>query len=344
MIGRKLRRLLPAVVVVLLTACGGGGSGPASEPPPPPPPPTAGPEPSYVDLSSDAGDYIGQGQIYSYSKADARITVTTEGAHLTILIEGDEHWLGEFRLPDGYTELQPGSYPDLERFGFHDPAAGGLSWTGEGRGCNSSTGWLIIDSVTYDGQTLMGVDLQFEQHCEYFAAALHGEIHWDADDATSPPGPVLPLPSELWEPSAGSTPATGNYAYLDSEQGDYIGIGGEYLYTQPDSTISVNTADGYLSVFVGGNEEWYGHFQVMNVLSGLEVGYYPDLRRYPFHNPVKGGLSWYGEGRGCSALTGWFAVDNVTYDGSTVTAVDLRFEQHCQGDTPALHGEIHWSQ
>lgn len=159
-----------------------------------------------------------------------------------------------------------------------------MSWGGEGRGCNGSTGWLIIDSVTYDGQTLTGVDLQFEQHCEYFAAALHGEIHWDADDATSPPGPVLPLPSELWEPSAGSTPATGNYVYLDSQQGDYIGIGGEYLYTQPDSTISVNAADGYLSVFVGGNEEWYGDFQVMNVLTGLEVGYYPDLRRYPFHN------------------------------------------------------------
>jgi hypothetical protein len=213
------------------------------------------------------GDYIGQGQPYSYSKAEAEIAVTTDGAHLTIMIEDDEHWRGEFRLPDAYTELQPGSYPDLERFPFHDPSVGGLSWTGEGRGCNSSNGWLIIDSVTYDGQTLTGVDLQFEQHCEYFAAALHGEIHWDADDATSPPGPVVPLPSGLWEPSAGSTPATGNYVYLGSQQGDYIGIGGEYLYTQPDSTISVNAADGYLSVFVGGNEEWYGDFQVMNALS-----------------------------------------------------------------------------
>jgi hypothetical protein len=76
----------------------------------------------------------------------------------------------------------------------------------------------------------------------------------------------------------------------------------------------------------------------------LEVGYYPDLRRYPFHNPVKGGLSWYGEGRGCGALTGWFAVDSVTYDGSTVTAIDLRFEQHCAGSTAALRGEIHWSE
>jgi hypothetical protein len=34
----------------------------------------------------------------------------------------------------------------------------------------------------------------------------------------------------------------------------------------------------------------------------------------------------------------------VTYDGSTVTAIDLRFEQHCAGSTAALRGEIHWSE
>jgi len=26
-----------------------------------------------------------------------------------------------------------------------------------------------------------------------------------------------------------------------------------------------------------------------------------------------------------------------------LTALDLRFEQHCEGGTPALHGAIHWS-
>lgn len=346
MTDRLLRRCLLTAVFLCAGACGGGGSGPASEPPPPPP---AGPEPSYVKLNSDTGDYIGQGLTYSYSKADAEITATADSAHLTILIQGDQHWRGEFVLPDGYSELQQGSYPDLERLTFHDPAVGGMSWTGEGRGCNGSIGWLIIDSVTYDGQTLTGIDLQFEQHCEYFAAALHGEIHWDADDPTRPPGPVLPLPSGLWEPSAGSTPATGDYVYLDSQQGDWVGAGGEYLYvlpgsTLPGSTISVTAVQNHLSVYVGGNEQWNGDFQVMNSLNGVEIGYYPDLRRYPFHNPVKGGLNWSGEGRGCGSLTGWFAVDSVTYDGSTLTAVELRFEQHCQGNAPALRGEIHWSQ
>ena len=41
---------------------------------------------------------------------------------------------------------------------------------------------------------------------------------------------------------------------------------------------------------------------------------------------------------------GWFVVDAVTYVGDTLTAIDLRFEQHCEGHAPALRGEIHWIQ
>jgi hypothetical protein len=80
----------------------------------------------------------------------------------------------------------------------------------------------------------------------------------------------------------------------------------------------------------------------MSSITQLELGYYGNLRRYPFHNPVRGGLDWFGEGRGCNMLTGWFVVDKVTYTGGTLSALDLRFEQHCGGNGPALHGQIHW--
>lgn len=370
------RYLLPIALCLLLTACGGGGgsgtsdqqagatptpppasptppppspptppppSPPAPPPPsPPPPPPPPPPEPSYINLSSDPGDYIGGGRDYVYSRADAQLTVSSNGAHLTISVEGDESWRGEFRLPNSYGQLQPGSYGNLRRYPFHDPAVGGLSWSGEGRGCNTLTGWIIIDSVTYDGTRLTGIDLQFEQHCEGQVAALHGEIHWDANDATSAPGPVVPPPAGLWKPAPGVTPASGNYVYLTSQPGDYIGAGGEYLYSEADSVITVNVANGRLSVSVNGNERWTGDFQAMSSLARLEVGYYGNLQRYPFHNPVRGGLSWSGEGRGCNTLTGWFVVDGLTYVGSTVAAIDLRFEQHCEGGAPALRGRIRW--
>ena len=344
MIDRRFRFVLLITYLSLVSACSSGGSGgsappPVQQPPPPPPPQDVA---SFINLSSDAGDFIGAGKDYSYSNADTLITVTASDALLTVSLNGDESWVGEFQLPNTYTELQQGSYSNLERYPFHDVAVGGLSWSGEGRGCNTLTGWIIIDKVVYDGTTLTEIDLQFEQHCEGGAPALHGEIHWDANDTTSPPGPVDPPPAGLWEPASGITPATGNYVYLESQPGDFIGQGGSYTYTPADSLTMVSAPGGRLSVSINGNENWNGDFQAMNFLGQLEVGYYGDLQRYPFHNPVAGGLSWSGEGRGCNTLTGWFVVDSVTYDGTTLTAIDLRFEQHCEGGTAALNGEIHW--
>jgi hypothetical protein len=327
---------------MLAAACSSGGSdssgqGSGSGPPAPPPIP-----PSYVRLASDAGDFIGAGNRYSYSNANALLTVTASGAHLTITVEGDESWRGEFQLPDGYNELQEGSYDNLQRYPFHDTVAGGMAWSGEHRGCNILTGWLIIDSVTYDGTMLTGIDLEFEQHCEGGAPALHGQIHWDANDSTTPAGPAAPPPPDLWKPAAGDTPSTGNYVYLESDLGDWVGGGGSYLYTGSDSVISATGSDAHLSVTVRGDEQWFGDFQGMNILSRLEPGYYGGLKRFPFHNPVKGGMNFSGEGRACNVLTGWFVVDHVTYTGTTLESIELRFEQHCEGGTTALHGEIHW--
>ena len=82
----------------------------------------------------------------------------------------------------------------------------------------------------------------------------------------------------------------------------------------------------------------------MNTLSRLETGYYGDLQRFPSHNPAKGGLEWSGFGRGCNAIAGWFVVDSVAYNGVTLTAIDLRFEQRCDSQSAALRGQIRWRQ
>jgi hypothetical protein len=61
------------------------------------------------------------------------------------------------------------------------------------------------------------------------------------------------------------------------------------------------------------------------------------------HNPAKGGFRWAGHGRGCNGFTGWFVVDQISHTNGVLTALDLRFEQHCDGQPPALHGKIHWT-
>lgn len=342
---RSSWRLLSFALVFLLTACGGGGSGSGSAgpPPPPPPPPPPDVDRSFIRLSSDFGDYIGDGKDYAYSYADAEISVSAEGGRLTIDIRGDEFWTGIFQLPETFGDLQPGTYPGLRRYQLHDPAVGGMSWTGESRGCNGLSGSLTIESVTYDGNVVSAIDLQFEQHCEELAPALHGEIHWFANDPTTPPGPVVPAPAGLWDPAEGITPATGSYVYLESEAGDYVGAGFTYTYTRTDAVIDVFEAQGRLGVLVDGDESWSGDFQAMDILGRVEVGYYGGLQFYPGHNPKKGGLKWSGEGRGCD-LTGWFVVDSITYDpGGALQTVELRFEQRCAGSSSsALRGKIRW--
>jgi hypothetical protein len=129
---------------------------------------------------------------------------------------------------------------------------------------------------------------------------------------------------------------SGNFVYLASDPGDYIGQGAANTYT---SNIVVSATGATLGVTVAG---YGGTFQGMNAITTLERGYYPNMERYPFHQPAKGGMSWEGNGRGCNMLTGWFVIDAITYQGGQLAAVDLRFEQHCEGGVPALHGALHW--
>jgi len=301
--------------------------------------------PNFVRLQSDPGDFVGAGGNYEYTQANAIISVAASGGHLRVGIGGDEGWSGDFQVPNTLSRLEPGTYSGLTRYPFHNPAVGGLAWFGEGRGCNTLTGSFTIERVTYVNNALTAIDLSFEQHCEGGTPALRGTIHWDASDQTRPPDPVFPVPGGLWQPAPGSTPATGNFVYLNSDVGDFIGQGQTYTYTPETATITLSTNNqGHLSVAVSGAQGWNGDFQTMYTLSQLAPGYYPDLQRYPFHNPAKGGLSWTGEGRGCNRLLGWFAVDRVVYTNGVLTSLDLRFEQRCEGGTAALHGAIRWDR
>lgn len=296
-----------------------------------------------VNLQSDPGDYIGLGASYTYSQANSVIELTATGNHVNLRIDGDQLWRADFRLPDALTQVQVGTYAQLRRFPFHDPALGGLDWSGEGRGCNTLQGWLVVESAVYSGGVLVELDMRFEQHCGDEVPALRGHVRWRASDATRPSGPIDPAPAELWRPPAGATPNTGNYVYLQSDYGDTIGGGSSRtIYTQANAVLSISAADSVFRMSVTGDQWWTGEFAAMNTVARLQPGFYPNLRRWPFHNPARGGLSWAGDGRGCSTLTGWMVIDSVAYTGNALTQIDLRFEQHCEGLAPALRGQIHW--
>lgn len=321
-------------------------AGPVNPPPAALWSPAAGATPasgSYIYLISDSGDYIGAGRTYAYTKADAVLGLSINGRSLRVSVNGDQDWSGNFEGMTSISDLKPGYYGNLQRYPFHNPVRGGLNWSGEGRGCNTLKGWFVVDGITYANGTLATLDLRFEQHCEGGSAALRGKIHWDANDTGTPPGPVNPPPTGLWMPAAGVTPASGNYVYLTSDSNDYIGNGRTYTYTASNAVLAVTGNGRRLSVSVSGSDDWTGEFQGMDAIPQLQPGYYGSLQRYPFNNTARGGLSWSGQGRGCNTLTGWFVVDSITYVNGTLAAVDLRFEQHCEGGAAALRGKIHWS-
>lgn len=293
--------------------------------------------PNYVRLVSDPGDYVGAGLSYRYTQADAVISVVGAGRYLEVTVDGDQYWVGRFELPNTLTELRDGTYTGLGRVPVQVASVGGMSWSGEARTCGGLTASLTLANVTYAGNLITGFDLLFEQRCVFATSALRGVVHWRKDDPTRPPGPVQPPPATLWRPPAGAVPATGDYVYLQGEPGERL-IGGQTLtFLETTTPITLGTSGSPVVVAV---DRFVGEFTPMETLARLEAGYYPDVLIISRQNPTRGGIDWGFTNGGCSRATGWFVVDRVVYAGSTPTALELRFEQRCDGATAALRGAM----
>ena len=178
----------------------------------------------------------------------------------------------------------------------------GLSWSGEGRGCNNLLGSLIIDELVQQAGQVVRLTARFEQQCDNSPGNLRGYLRYDSADTTTPPPPgdAADFP---WSPPAGAVPETGDYLYFESSPGDYIGQGQTRLYTAPNATITGSESSGVVRLRVT-QVPWDVFVTGPDAQTQLLPGLYEDLGRYPFHNPTEGGLSMYGEGRGCNELDG----------------------------------------
>lgn len=342
---RGLRALSLTLVMTVVVA----GTAWANPSPPPDglwqPPPGVVPEGrTSVYLESRSGDYIGQGGTYRYTLDDAKIGITHNSGVVSVGIDGNEWWHADFSGPDDMTYLQPGYYGDLQRYPFHNPVKGGLAWGGEGRGCNELVGWFVVDDIQFSSGAMTRLALRFEQRCEGSSAPpLYGQVRYEQGD-TGTPGNPRPPPADLWDAPSGSTPDAATYIYLESTSGDYIGAGGTYVYTPANAQLGFEYSAGYVRVNVNGDEWWHADFAGPEGSARLERGYYGDLRRYPFHNPMMGGLDWSGDGRGCNELYGWFIVDDIVIEVGKLISLTLRFGQHCESPgAPPLHGKIRYN-
>ena len=141
--------------------------------------------------------------------------------------------------------------------------------------------------------------------------------------------------------------------YFNSEPGDFVGQGMERILS--DDTLFDITA---LRNFDNGVSFMFDSFDRAGFFDGerwqlrlaapfgteLTVGVYENATRFPFQDPDVPGLDFSGDGRGSNMLTGEFEVLEAVYGSSgEVLSFAVNFEQHSEGRTPALFGEMRFN-
>lgn len=307
--------------------------------------PTSG---SHVYLESAGGDYVGRGETRLFTPRNAALdllfTDSFSGQFYTILAQaGTETWAGNF-IGIRETKLRPGYYPGVQRFPFARSGIGAMEWARDGRGCGRVIGWFTVDDVVYVGDSILHLEMRFEQRCDLSRATLRGKVLLSAFDLVPPPGPLVPAPPALWTPPAGATPPSGDYVYLQSDTGDSVGGGQTRLYVPANATLRATPYTDSFHVRIDGDSTWVGSFQTMNSLQTLQPGYYRDLQWMPGHDAALGGLAWARNGVGCTSAAGWVVIDSLSLaSNGSVAELEMRFEQHCAGDPGVLRGKLRWS-
>ncbi|MFD7921218.1 hypothetical protein ACFV3R_18570 [Streptomyces sp. NPDC059740] len=133
---------------------------------------------------------------------------------------------------------------------------------------------------------------------------------------------------------------------FSGDAGDYISGGGSYSYATASNdrlNVSGSTDHSHVNVSVdGANGDWWYLDLAAPAGQELQAGTYTGATRYPFNESAEPGLSLDGNGRGCNTLTGSFTITDIAFapDGS-VQDLDATYEQHCEGGSAALRGEVH---
>lgn len=155
---------------------------------------------------------------------------------------------------------------------------------------------------------------------------------------TGAPAPPSPLPHPLPDPGS---PAVSRFTFTSSP-GDYVGGGRSDSFSAAGATFSAPglPAASYVEIVIGsGASEWRAHFAVP-AGQALSTGVYENAVRVPFHGSSPGmSVSTYG--RGCSQLSGRFAVHVLERAPSAVvTRFHATFVQFCEGASAPLTGEV----
>ncbi len=206
---------------------------------------------------STPGDWVGAGQERLVTSGDASITVRRNFAQgLSFNINtyapwpNSEWWYLDFSAPYRRT-VTVGAYENATRFPFQPQSGAGLSFTGNGRGCNTVKGRFDVLEAVYDASgSVLRFAADFVQHCEGGTSALYGQIRYKSTipltgvvpvviklenslnskkcvEATGPEGALITVNGldsrdgsggtnlgYTWETTTGETASTGSFSFL----------------------------------------------------------------------------------------------------------------------------------
>ena len=136
-------------------------------------------------------------------------------------------------------------------------------------------------------------------------------------------------------------PATDAWLRFQSDSQDYIGAGKNELWTLVESNFTIRGDSSDAQASASGKGDWW-QLEFRAPSNGLlKVGTFINAERAPFVTGKAPGLDISGSGRGCNTLRGQFEIKSVKWaSGGEIVAIDVVFEQHCEGGAPALRGEL----
>jgi hypothetical protein len=268
--------------------------------------------------TSQAGDYIGQGQSRTFTaSATTSVAVTGNREHIAVSVDdatSGSWWYAQLSAGAGDT-LHPGTYTGAERDSFRTGRSPGLDAYGDGRGCNEVFGRFTVNQIAFDdaGQLTMA-DITFVQNCESASApAFIGTVHLNQ----------FPL----------------SYRQA-SDAGDYIGGGVTKSYLGSTSLVDVDgDADAFQFSVSGLRDDWTG---LVAAPAGTTFTVGTTYQTTRSGDATHARLDVFGNGRGCNESTGSLTVQSLTISGGQITHLRAVFEQHCEGGTPALRGTLRY--
>ncbi len=115
---------------------------------------------TFLSFSSDPGDYIGGGQSRYFTPDtaafQARADDTNRYVNVSVFPFDGGFWYLDLAAPQGQP-LVPGVYEGAARYPFQSPSQPGLSFVGDGRGCNTVTGRFQVLEALYGPERAAGI-------------------------------------------------------------------------------------------------------------------------------------------------------------------------------------------